>query len=177
MLRAIGLGAILFAFWLVLSGHFEAKLIGFGVASAAFVAYLATRMDVVDHEGVPLHLGGRFWLYFPWLMKEIFVANLHVAKIILSPSLPINPILVHYRASQKTDLGRAIYANSITLTPGTITTAVMGDALEVHSLTWQDVDGREEDEMDRRVRWVEKGGREEPDAEPDALPAREKADQ
>jgi multicomponent Na+:H+ antiporter subunit E len=90
-------------------------------------------------------------------MKEIFVANLHVAKIILSPSLPIRPLLVHYRASQKTDLGRAIYANSITLTPGTITTGVDGDDLEIHSLTWVDVDGREEDEMDRRVTWVEQG--------------------
>jgi multicomponent Na+:H+ antiporter subunit E len=157
LLRAIGLGAILFAFWLVLSGHFEPMLMGFGVASAAFVAYLAKRMDVVDHEGVPLHLGGRFWMYFPWLMKEIWVANLRVAKIILTPGLPISPILVHYHASQKTDLGRAIYANSITLTPGTITTSVLGDTLEVHSLTWVDVDGREEDEMDRRVRWVEQG--------------------
>ena len=157
MLRAIGLGAILFAFWLVLSGHFEPKLMGFGLASAAFVAYLAMRMDVVDHEGVPLHLGGRFWAYFPWLMKEIFVANVRVARIILTPRLPIHPILVHYHASQKTDLGRAIYANSITLTPGTITTAVIGDDLEVHSLTWVDVDGREEDQMDRRVRWVEQG--------------------
>jgi multicomponent Na+:H+ antiporter subunit E len=157
LLRAIGLGAILFVFWLVLSGHFEPRLIGFGAGSAAFVAYLAKRMDVVDHEGVPLHLGGRFWLYFPWLMKEIFVANLHVARIILTPGLPIDPLLVHYRASQKTDLGRAIYANSITLTPGTISTGVIGDDIEVHSLTWVDVDGREEDEMDRRVRWVEQG--------------------
>ena len=157
MLRAIGLGAILFAFWLVLSGHFEPRLIGFGLASAAFVAYLAKRMDVVDREGMPLHLGGRFWVYFPWLMKEILVANLHVARIILTPSLPIHPVLVLYRASQKTDLGRAIYANSITLTPGTITTSVMGESLEVHSLTWMDVDGREEDEMDRRVTWVEQG--------------------
>lgn len=159
MLRAIGLGGILFAFWLVLSGHFEPMLIGFGVGSSAFVAYLAKRMDVVDREGVPLHLGGRFWLYFPWLMKEIFVANLHVARIILSPSLPISPLLVRYRSSQKTDLGRAMYANSITLTPGTITTSVIGTDLEVHSLTWVDVDGREEDEMDRRVTWVEQGGR------------------
>ncbi len=157
MLRALGLGAILFVFWVVLSGHFEPLLIAFGAGSSAFVAYLAMRMDVVDREGVPLHVGGRFWLYFPWLMKEIFVANLRVARIILTPSLPINPLLVRYRASQETDLGRAMYANSITLTPGTITTCVMGEELEVHSLTWIDVDGREEDEMDRRVTWVEQG--------------------
>jgi multicomponent Na+:H+ antiporter subunit E len=133
-------------------------LLGFGVGSSALVVYLAMRMDVVDHEGLPLQLHGRFWLYAPWLMKEILVANLHVARIILSPSLPISPIVVHYRSSQKTDLGRAIYANSITLTPGTITTGIQGDDLEVHSITWVDVDGREEDEMDRRVTWVEQGG-------------------
>ena len=155
MLRAIGLGAILYGFWLVLSGHFEPLLMGFGVASSALVTY---RMDVADHEGLPLQLGGRVWIYVPWLMKEIFLANLRVARLILDPKLPVSPILVHYRASQKTDLGRAIYANSITLTPGTITTGVAGDDLEIHSLTWIDVDGREEDEMDRRCTWVEQGG-------------------
>jgi multicomponent Na+:H+ antiporter subunit E len=157
LLRAAFLGAILFVFWLVLSGHFEPRLIGFGVGSCALVVYIAMRMDVVDREGLPIHVGGRFWVYFPWLMKEIFVANVHVAKIILDPALPISPILVHYRGSQNTDLGRALYANSITLTPGTITTGVQGDEFEIHSLTWVDVDGREEDEMDRRCTWVERG--------------------
>jgi multicomponent Na+:H+ antiporter subunit E len=114
-------------------------------------------MDVVDHEGVPLQLGGRFWLYLPWLLKEIFVANVAVAKIILHPKLPISPITVLFHGSQKTDIGRFIYANSITLTPGTITTGVDGQDFEIHALTYADVDGREEDEMDRRVTWVEQG--------------------
>ncbi len=157
MLRALGLGAVLYGFWLVLSGHFEPLLMGFGIGSSALVVYLALRMDVVDHEGLPVDLGVRFWLYLPWLMKEVFVSNVRVARIILTPGLPIDPILVKYHASQKTDLGRAIYANSITLTPGTITTWVDEDSLDVHSLTWIDVDGREEDEMDRRVSWVEQG--------------------
>jgi multicomponent Na+:H+ antiporter subunit E len=128
-----------------------------GVLSSALVVFLAMRMDVVDQEGLPLHLGGRFWIYLPWLLKEIFRANVNVARIILTPSLPIDPILVMYRASQETDLGRSLYANSITLTPGTITTGVEGQMLEIHSLTWVDVDGREQDEMDRRVTWVEQG--------------------
>jgi multicomponent Na+:H+ antiporter subunit E len=114
-------------------------------------------MDVVDHEGLPLQLGGRFWRYAPWLLKEILVANLHVAKIILSPSLPISPIMVHYRSSQKTDLGRALYANSITLTPGTITTGTEGNVFRIHALTWRDVDGREEDDMDKRICALEAG--------------------
>jgi len=158
LLRALGLGAVLYGFWLVLSGHYTPFLLGLGLASVALVVYLAARMDVVDEEGIPLQLGGRFWIYVPWLMKEIFLSNVRVAKIILSPSLPISPVLVRYHSSQKTDLGKAIYANSITLTPGTITTRVEGQELEVHSLTWMDIDGREEDEMDRRVTWVERGG-------------------
>ena len=160
MLRAFGLGAILFGFWLLLSGpgHFtDPLLLGLGVGSSVLVVYLALRMDVVDHEGLPLQLGGRFWAYVPWLMKEIFVANVNVARVILNPKLPISPITVHFTASQETDLGRAIYANSITLTPGTITTGVEGQDLEIHALTYADVDGREEDEMDRRVTWVEQG--------------------
>jgi multicomponent Na+:H+ antiporter subunit E len=158
LLRAFGLGAILFVFWLLLSGHYTPLLISFGAGSSALVVYLSMRMDVVDHEGLPLQLGGRFWLYLPWLMKEIVVANVAVARIILDPKLPVSPIMVHFKASQETDLGRVIYANSITLTPGTITTGIEGQELEIHALTYQDVDGREEDEMDRRVSWVERGG-------------------
>ena len=157
MLRAFGLGTILVVFWLLLSGHYTLMLISFGVGSSALVVYLALRMDVVDHEGVPLQLGGRFWLYLPWLMKEIFVANVAVAKVILHPKLPISPITVIFHGSQKTDIGRFIYANSITLTPGTITTGVEGQDFEIHALTYADVDGREEDEMDRRVTWVVQG--------------------
>ncbi|HIN78061.1 MAG TPA: hypothetical protein EYM97_04450 [Gemmatimonadetes bacterium] len=159
VLRAFGLGAILFIFWLLLSGHYTPMLIGFGLGSSVLVVYLATRMDVVDHEGLPLQLGGRFWVYFPWLMKEIFIANVKVARIILSPKLPISPVMTHFRASQESDLGKAIYANSITLTPGTITTGIQGQDLEIHALTLKDIDGREEDEMDLRVRWVERGSK------------------
>ena len=157
MLRAFGLGASLVVFWLLLSGHYTPMLISFGVGSSALVVYLAMRMDVVDHEGVPLQLGGRFWLYLPWLMKEIFVSNVAVAKIILHPKLPISPITVVFHGSQKTDIGRFIYANSITLTPGTITTGCDGQDFAIHALTYADVDGREEDEMDRRVTRVEQG--------------------
>jgi len=157
LLRTFGLGTILVVFWLLLSGHYTLMLISFGVGSSALVVYLALRMDVVDHEGVPLQLGGRFWLYLPWLMKEILVANVAVAKVILHPKLPISPITVIFHGSQKTDIGRFIYANSITLTPGTITTGVEGQDFEIHALTYADVDGREEDEMDHRVTWVEQG--------------------
>ena len=128
---------------------------GFGAASSVLVVFIAARMEVTDREGLPFHVGGRFFVYFPWLMKEIFVANLHVAKIILDPKLPITPILVHYRASQETDLGRAIYANSITLTPGTVSIDLSGDRITVHALTDAAAQGLATGEMDRRVQRLE----------------------
>ena len=157
MARIVGLWVILFATWLLLSGHWaSALLVGFGVGSCALTVYIANRMDVADHEGVSIYWVGRFLLYLPWLLKEILIANINVAKVILSPKLPISPIMVVFGSTQKTDLGRVLYANSITLTPGTITTGVEGDQLEIHALTWKDVDGREEDEMDQRVSIVER---------------------
>lgn len=158
LVRVIALWSMLFALWLLLSGHYTPLLIGFGAGSCALVVYLSHRMDVVDHEGMPLRVFARLVFYVPWLLKEILQANIVVARIILNPRLPISPIIVNFRAHQTTDLGRAIYANSITLTPGTITTGVAGEDLEIHALTFADVDGREEDEMDRRVVWVEGSG-------------------
>ena len=159
MLRAIGLGVVLLGFWLALSGHYTPMLISFGVGSSIFVVWVAHRMDVVDHEGVPLHLTWRFLVYFPWLMKEVFVANLQVAKLILDPKMPISPRMVVFHGSQETDLGRVIYANSITLTPGTITTGVEGKEYQIHALSAADLETGEEVEMNVRCTWVEQGKR------------------
>ncbi len=160
MLRAIGLGVVLFGFWLTLSGHYTPLLLGFGVGSCVLVVYIAARMEVVDQEGVPLHVTGRFFSYLPWLMKEIFVANVEVAKVILDPKLPISPRIVVFHGSQDTDLGRAIYANSITLTPGTITTGVAGHEFEIHALRAADLETDEQQQMDVRCTRVERGRRE-----------------
>ena len=149
--RYIVLGLSLFLFWLVLSGHYEPLILSFGGFSCVLVAYMAWRMDREDRFAFVVPLTFRFLGYLVWLVKEIFVANVNVARIILHPRLPISPIMVPFRASQKSDLGRMIYANSITLTPGTITTGTDGEVFRIHALTWHDVDGREEDEMDRRI--------------------------
>lgn len=159
MLRAFGLGAILFGFWLALSGHYTPLVTSFGVGSCVLVVYLAMRMQVVDPEGVPLHVVGRFLLYLPWLVKEIFIANFDVAKVILDPKLPISPRMVVFHGSQDTDLGRVIYANSITLTPGTVTTGVEGHDFQVHALRAADLETDEEQQMDVRCTRVERGRR------------------
>jgi multicomponent Na+:H+ antiporter subunit E len=157
LIRVVGLGMMMFAFWMILSGPLtldHSLLMRFAIGSCLLVVYIAKRMDFIDHEGVPLFLGGRFLGYFVWLTKEIFKCNLTVARIILSPSLPINPNMTVFRCSQNSDLGRVIFANSITLTPGTIVTGVENDQMQVHALTLSDTQD-EEDEMDKRVTLVE----------------------
>jgi multicomponent Na+:H+ antiporter subunit E len=132
-------------------------LLGFGVGSCVLVVYLSHRMQVVDHEGVPFHVTGRFLTYLPWLMKEIFVANIEVARVILDPKLPISPRMVVFHGTQESDLGRFVYANSITLTPGTITTGVEGQEFQIHALRAADLGMGEEQTMDERCTWVEHG--------------------
>ena len=149
--RYILLGLSLFGFWLLLSGHYQPLTLSFGVASCLLVVLFAWRMDRADGYTFPFRVTWRVPFYLIWLIREVFRANVNVARIILHPSLPISPIIVPFRATMKSDLGRFIYANSITLTPGTITTGTQGDTLRIHALTWHDVDGREEDEMDHRI--------------------------
>lgn len=155
--RYILLGLSLFALWLPLSGHFKPLILLFGVGSVVLVTFIAARMDRVDRYVYPVRLSWRMLGYLAWLVKEMFRANVRVARIILDPSLPISPIIVPFRSRQKSDPFRVLYANSITLTPGTITTGTQGRILRIHALTWEDVDGREDDEMDLRVCALEDG--------------------
>ncbi len=155
MLRSIGLGAILYGFWLLLSGHYTPLLLTLGAVSCLLVVYIARRMDVVDEEGLPLHIGFRFLTYLPWLLWAVFKSNVRMARIVLDPRLPIAPKLGRYPIRYRTDLAKVIYGNSVTLTPGTVTTAIDGDTIEVHVLEGDGFDTDEADPMIRRVHWVE----------------------
>ena len=150
-MRALSLIVILFAFWLLLSGFFMPFLLVMGVLSAIGVAMLGRRMDLVDHEGHPIQLSWRLISYWPWLFREIAMSAWSVARIILDPRLPISPTLVRAKTSQKTTVGLVTYANSITLTPGTISVEVTQGEILVHALTREAADGLLEGEMDRRV--------------------------
>ena len=108
-------------------------------------------MDVVDHEGHPIHLGPGAITYWPWLAWHVVADALSVTRIILDPKLPISPTLVRLRTSQKTAVGQVVYANSITLTPGTLSVAIEGDEILVHALTREGAASLEEGGMDRRV--------------------------
>jgi multicomponent Na+:H+ antiporter subunit E len=90
-------------------------------------------------------------IYWPWLIKEIVMANIEVAKAITRTSMDIEPTVIRLKASQTSELGRVIYANSITLTPGTVTIGLEGEDLTVHALTRRSKEGLETGEMDRKV--------------------------
>jgi multicomponent Na+:H+ antiporter subunit E len=151
VVRAISLAGFLFAFWLALSGHYTPGLIAAGAGSAIFCVWVARRMRVLDSEGHPLHLLPGAVTYFPWLIWEIVKSAWAVSKIILSPGLPVSPTMTVVKASQRTSLGVATYANSITLTPGTITVGVSGNDLTVHALVREGADDLEAGGMDARV--------------------------
>lgn len=151
MFHSLSLFVSLCLFWLLLSGIFTPFLLVAGAGSALAVVWFARRMDVVDAEGHPIQLGLRALAYWPWLLKEIVKSAWGVSRIILDPKLPISPTLVRFRPSQQTDVGLVLHANSITLTPGTITIEARADEFLVHGITRVGAEGVVDSEMDRRV--------------------------
>jgi multicomponent Na+:H+ antiporter subunit E len=158
MLHVVGTFVVLYAFWLLLSGFFTAFLLTAGAGSALAVLLFTRRMGIIDHEGHPLHLHWRvLYSYWPWLAMEIIKAGWDVTRRILHPQLPISPTLERFRPSQRTDLGLVIHANSITLTPGTISVEVGRGEFLVHAISAEGAASLAGSEMDRRVTALESG--------------------
>jgi multicomponent Na+:H+ antiporter subunit E len=157
MLVSAGLLSTLFLFWILMSGMFTPFLLAAGAGSALAVSWIAHRMEVADREGHPLHLTPAALVYVPWLLKEIAKSGIAVARIIVQPSLPISPTLARFRPSQHSSVGLVAHANSITLTPGTVTIEAGRDEFLVHGLTREGARSTIDSEMDARVRRFEGG--------------------
>ena len=151
MARSIGLGIALFVLWLLLSGIYTPLLIILGIFSSALVAWIAHRMNVADHEGFPIHFTWKAITYWPWLLWEIVKANIDVSRIIIKKEPSISPILFRIPADQSTELGQVTYANSITLTPGTVSIAVGEGMIDVHALTQEAADDLKTGRMNERA--------------------------
>lgn len=158
-MRFVSLAAVLFVFWLLLSGHYTPFLIGAGALVAIAMAGFGYVLGYIDEEGHPIELTLRGLLYWPWLIKEILVSAVKVAWVIVHPSLPISPRLIEVETPQEGSVGLVTYANSITLTPGTITTGVDGDVFTVHALQAAGADDLEAGGMDAKVSAFEEGNR------------------
>jgi multicomponent Na+:H+ antiporter subunit E len=155
MIQTATLFAYLATYWLLWSGYWKPDLLAYGFLSCVLVVAICLRLRIVDRESLSLQLMARLALYVPWLLGQIVRSNLSVAKIILSPNLRIRPQLLMVPASQKTGTGQVIYANSITLTPGTISLDLRGGWVTVHSLADDFAEGLQKGEMNRRVCAVE----------------------
>lgn len=138
--------------WLLWSGHIQPFILALGALSCLFSLWICKRMKIVDEEGAPIQLGFRpFTAYAPWLIKEIVKSNIEVTRIVLSPDMPLQRNLIEVHDNPRSELGRVILANSITLTPGTVSVSMEEDRILVHALSF---DGAAEDlagDMDRRV--------------------------
>lgn len=158
-MRLASIALAMFVYWLLLSGHTEPWLLASGAVVAVAVALFGLRMGYADEEGHPVGLIPRGLVYWPWLVKEIVISALHVARLVLDPKLPISPTLIRVKATQKTSTGLVSYANSITLTPGTISVELHARDKEilVHAISAAAAEGLASGEMDRRVTWFEQG--------------------
>lgn len=157
MIQIIRLTITMVCLWLLLSGLFKTQLLVLGVMSVVLVVFLAIRMRVLEHRGQPIYF--RFlqiFEYWGWLAYQIVLSNLDVTKRVWSPNLNIKPTLRRVTATPDTELGRVIYANSITLTPGTTTiNFTPDDDILVHALHEDSLIELEEGEMARHIRDVE----------------------
>jgi multicomponent Na+:H+ antiporter subunit E len=151
-----GLVIILAILWLLLSGHYTPLLLSLGLLSIILVTIICLRMNLMAYNQPEALLQlSKFIPYGFWLIVEILKSNIDVCKRILNPKLPISPSLITVKASQQSDFAKVVYANSITLTPGTISIDVEGCDIEVHSLSDVGVEGLATGEMDKRISKVE----------------------
>ena len=134
---------ILFAFWLLLSGRYQAKYIIIGAISAALVTFFTndlfySALQRGEQAGIRIRQVllqiWRFILYLPWLLLQIILANVQVAYLVLHPRMPIEPALLLFRTRMRKGIARVTLGNSITLTPGTITTSLEEGNYIIHNL-------------------------------------------
>ena len=154
----IGLILVLTGFWLGMSGLYKTLIISLGAVSIVLSVILAYRFDIIDREGSPYARLPHLMAYWFWLVIEIFKANWTVIKASLRAQLDINPALVKVKTGCESDLARTVFANSITLTPGTVSMTIEGDKILVHALYEEDASPEAFAEMDRRSRLASDGG-------------------
>jgi multicomponent Na+:H+ antiporter subunit E len=154
-----GLLVALAALWFALSGETAPIFLLLAGLSVLCVLWLAGRLRIIDRDASPYHRLMQLSLYLTWLMGQIVKANIAVIAKVLGPRHAIDPALVRLKTTTKSDLGRALFANSITLTPGTVTVDVEGDMLVVHALVRQAATVHSFAPMDRNAAWAAGGGR------------------
>ncbi len=133
----VGTTFILFIFWLLITWSLHYHQLIAGLLCSVLVVIFCKDILIYPNERFKIRpiTFVKFAVYFANLFVEIIQANIQVAKIVLSRKMPISPTLIEFKTNLKDDLSRVILANSITLTPGTLTVDLEGDVYLVHGLT------------------------------------------
>jgi multicomponent Na+:H+ antiporter subunit E len=138
-------------FWVLLSGHYTTLILSLGFLSVLIVIWFIRRMDRVDGELGVLPMRPRLPYYLLWLMWQVVLSNIDLVRRILDPALPIRPTWQRLDIKVTSTLAKTLYANSITLTPGTLTTDVRDDHFMVHSLSPEGIEDLRKGEMERKI--------------------------
>lgn len=142
---------ILSVFWLLLSGYIEPMMLSFGAVSVVIVLLALKRMDAVDHEPRGISINHQTVHYFLWLLGQIFSSSLLVTKLIWGSSNKLSPSLAKIQAKNVPPNKRVLYANSITLTPGTLSVDLEDEDITVHALQQSSIEELEQGDMERKI--------------------------
>jgi len=136
-MRYIDTFLIMFGFWILLSGKFDLFHLTLGVISSALVSFLSADLLMFKEGKNRLSTGVRFLMYLPWLLYQIVLSTMHVTFLALHPRMKdqIDPTIVTFKTKLKTNIAKVALANSITLTPGTITVRIDGQVFYVHAIS------------------------------------------
>jgi len=150
--RFIATFIIMFGFWLLLSGHYDLFHISIGVLCCGLVSHVSHDLVFANPRAGDMRvIVKRFITYVPWLLYQIVMSNLHVARLALSPSMPIDPQIITFKTKLESDISMVTLANSITLTPGTITIDVKDGVYYVHAVSKKTAGDLMTGEMEDRI--------------------------
>jgi len=157
--RTVTLFILLFVFWIILVQSFSAKDIIIGILCSLGVALVSQLLLAGQIESLDISRDQilRLAVYFPYLLFEIIKANVDVAEIVLDPRLPISPVLVKFKFALKEDLPQITLANSITLTPGTLTVDIQDDTFYIHCLAEHHAEAIFDWTLQDKSMWIFKG--------------------
>lgn len=141
---------VLMVFWLLLSGFLKPLLVSFGVVSVAMVVWLLRRMDATDDQPQTPSLGLSFWRYSVWLIGQILLSSVEVAKLVWGKK-QLTPTLAKLPVDKVPDKNHVLYANSITLTPGTLSVDIDAKEVTVHALDSQSIEELKAGDMANKI--------------------------
>lgn len=158
MLRTIITVVVLFCLWLLMSGIYQGFIVMLGFIAATIAVFVVRRMDDVADTGrleIRLKILNTIG-YFFWLLVEIAKSNWLVTKTILGLNPSIKQHFFKVPCTQETEVGKTTFANSITLTPGTISVEHEGEEIWVHALSYSEEDLDALADMNSRVSNIER---------------------